>query len=389
MAESLQQYSASDKEVFDLLMSGKQRLTESVLYELGKDRGIFYSPHDSRDGLVDHLSTLTHDYYDVSGIMQKRETSKRGEKITSVTLDAELNADDIKEIVQDYQKTVTGTETVRSHPQGASGYVMSVEYDEYDYSKTRLIQRQRKDAELEFRTKDGKTTVRMPATEKARAVLGKLKSDLEGRRKSVIKTEEIELSLLTTPDERTRFFLDILEAIPSYSQHTVISLKVSTSFTERDDDSLQFDEDDDEKKAAAAELLSVVRNVALSGSNLVLSPEYQGLRKRGFFITSITWRARQTKSPYDHVQFEIGFDLLHQGKGFKYAVRYAPAQSSGEPSKTFRSVPEPLRSTLLEVIEKSARSVLAALVESKTNPTALDTNPTQESTASSDAGGAT
>lgn len=44
MTDFLDHLSANDKEIYDLLTSGKQRLTENVLHELARDWGIFYFP---------------------------------------------------------------------------------------------------------------------------------------------------------------------------------------------------------------------------------------------------------------------------------------------------------------------------------------------------------
>lgn len=56
MSEYLNQFFATDKDIFDLLASAKQKLTENVLREIARERGIFYSPNDSREALADALS---------------------------------------------------------------------------------------------------------------------------------------------------------------------------------------------------------------------------------------------------------------------------------------------------------------------------------------------
>ncbi|MEE2577389.1 hypothetical protein, partial [Pseudomonas aeruginosa] len=77
-------FCATDKEVYDVLMSGKQRLTDSVLLDLAKDRGIFYSPNESRDELSEIMSLLTYDYYDLQVLLSRREQKSRGEKLQSI-----------------------------------------------------------------------------------------------------------------------------------------------------------------------------------------------------------------------------------------------------------------------------------------------------------------
>ncbi|MDO6643815.1 hypothetical protein [Acinetobacter guillouiae] len=176
---SFQQLCATDHDIFSLLASGKQRITDVTLNELAKDRGIFFSPKSTRSDLIEDISIWTHDYNDVIGLIEKRDYKKRNEKMTSVVLPAELTVDEIKEIVKDYQKDMQKKEKVTFHQKGNDGVVMNTEYDEYDYSKTRLIQRQRKDASIQIESKDGQTTIRMPATEKATNIVENFKSKVE------------------------------------------------------------------------------------------------------------------------------------------------------------------------------------------------------------------
>jgi len=52
MRDPGQLYFATNKEIHDLLYSAKQKVTEGTLHELLRDRGIFCSPQESRDALV-------------------------------------------------------------------------------------------------------------------------------------------------------------------------------------------------------------------------------------------------------------------------------------------------------------------------------------------------
>jgi len=361
MSERFQQYCATDKEIHDLLMSGKQKLTESVFHELARDRGIFYSPKTNRDGLIDRLALLPHDFHDIAGVIERRDHAKRGEKTTSVTLNIDLSIDEIKEIIQAYQVEVQKSEKIRSHQKGTDEVVMNVEYDEFDYSRTRLIQRQRKDAKIEFQSKDGITTIRMPATEKAKAVVANLRDKLESQKKISIPAQEIELIGLGTSEERTSFFTLLIANIPGYSLQTVTNLKVASGFSAQDDQSTDIDEDDDE--TAKHEMLAVVHSVAIHGENLVASKQYQQLQKGGFFITAITWRSKQQQSPHDLIQFDASFDDGVAGTGFKYGVRYASLMQNGEYSKNFKAVEEFSKPALFELIEKTARGILATLIK--------------------------
>lgn len=362
MSEKFQQFCATDKELHDLLASGKQKLTETVLRELARDRGIFYSPKTDRYGLVERISLLTHDYHDVVGVIERRDHSKRSEKTTSITLDTDLSVDEIKQVVQTYQQEVHRSEKVTSYQKGADGVVMNVEYNEYDYSRTRLIQRQRKDAGIELLSKDGITTIRMPATDKARAIVGNLRDKIESKKKAVIPAQEIELTALSRPEDRTSFFTSLIANIRGYSLQTVTNLKVASGKLDQSDAPLDLDDEEEEDDSARQEMLAVVHSVAIQGKNLVASEQYQQLRKGGFFITSITWRSKDEMPPYDMIQFDASFEDGQAGTGFRYGVRCASRLQSGEYAKNFKPVDDQVKQRLFELVETAARSILSELL---------------------------
>jgi hypothetical protein len=357
MSSELEPYYATDKDIHDLLYSAKQKLTERVLLELAKDRGLFYSEKESREELVNRLSVLPHDYNDLCSVIDMREGPRRGEKTASVTLATPLSIAELKEVIAEYQVEAK-KEDIHSFAKSASEYVMHVEYDEYDYSRTRLIQRQRREAAIEFIQRDGKTLVRLPATEKARAIADTLRSKIESRRKDVIHKEEIELTSLTSPELRTNFFLRLLSSLPGMKLAGVSRLRVASAHRDPEENGAELEA---EEKEASEELLSVVHNVVLAGENLVESPEYQQLRERGFFITSIRWRAQQTQVPYDRFEFEAGFEDRQKGRKFRYTVHGAQRFQEGVYTTSLRPLEDKERDKLLESIEETARKVLAAL----------------------------
>ncbi len=91
MAKSPLHYCATDNEVYELLMSGKQRITDSVLHAVGRNRGIFYSGQDSREHLISNLSLLTYGFSELQELLGQRENPTRAEKLTSVKLNSALS----------------------------------------------------------------------------------------------------------------------------------------------------------------------------------------------------------------------------------------------------------------------------------------------------------
>lgn len=359
MSEHLNQFFATDKDIFDLLASAKQKLTEGVLREIARNRGIFFSPNDTRQDLADALSLLPFTLNELLDLMDRRETMRRNEKTTTITLDAKIESDDIKAAIKEYQYEVGSTEKIDSHLKGADEVILNVEYDEMDYSRTRLIQRQRHDATIKFLQQNGKTVIRLPASEKSQRIVEDLTSRIESRRKVAVIRETIQLDSDFDADERTTFFTRLMSELPGYTLKGVTNLRISPSKSSPSgNDDEMGDDDDDEREVANREMLVIVKSMALTGENLIASEEYQSLRKRGFYITSITWRADQNSLPYDAPHLHAEFSDGEAGTGFKYSVKGIYRFQEGFHTKTARPAEDTERENLYELLEQTARKVL-------------------------------
>lgn len=368
MAEFLDHLSANDNDIYDLLISGKQRLTASVLRELARDRGIFYSPEDTREELADRLSLLPHDFHDIAGIVQKREPTHRREKTTFVRLGSQLSVEEMKEAAMAYAEAVGINESVTHRPKGGTGYSVNIAYEEFNHTRTRLLQRERHEAGIEFFVENGQTVVRLPATDKAKRVVAAIKETVEQKRKEKIVEEMIELTGLTTPALRSKFFTRLISLLPGYKLKNVMNLKVSSLQTKSEDEEDSFDleedsEDGSEDGVAKEMFAAVVHSMALSGQNLVQSQEYKDLTARGFFITAITWRSEHEREPNDINQFDAGFENRKTGTGFRYQVQGAFRAYKGAHRKSIAHVTDSEKTQLFSLVEDTARKVLATLLK--------------------------
>lgn len=372
-------YCATDKEIYDVLMSAKQRISSGVIQELAKDRGIFYSTKDSREALVHSLSLLPHDYHDLNIILEHREHAGRAEKLTSVTLNTALTVDEIKEVVKEYIAESPSDEKVTSHAKGMDQYMMNVKYSDIDYGKTRLVQRTPKEAGIEFHIEGNKTVIRMPSNTKAKEVFGKIKNKLDSKKKTDIPTDLIEIGEFTTSESRTEFFTSLISKLKGFKLDNVTSVKVEPIRKELDEDELDL-EDDQNKEQAKQEALALVKNVALKGETLLASDEYQSLLKKGFFITAIIWRSKQTSIPYPIVEFEAAFEEPEAGKGFKYSVRGMLNFVDGEYTKTLRPISAEDKEELLSLIEETAAYTIAEIRKNLTKNAAEGTKAEEAAT---------
>lgn len=360
MAKNNLLYCATDKEIYDVLMSAKQRINSGVVLELAKDRKIFYSPSDSREDLIHHLSLLPHGYHELNVILEQREHAGRAEKITSVTLNADLTVDELKEIAKEYVKDSPEDEKVTTFTKGGDKVFVNVRYSDVDYGKTRLVQRTPKEAGIEFHVEAGKTVVRMPANAKAKEVLSKLREKLEHKRKAEIPLERIEISDFNSSEARTEFFTRLITNLEGFRLDNVTSVKVEPISNLASEDDLDL-EDDQSKEEAKEQALALVRNVALKGETLLASEEYQSLLKKGFFITSIIWRSLLLNDAAPIIEFEAAFEEPELGKGFKYHVRGALNITGGEYTKTLRPLPAEDKEKYIAILEKTARDTVESI----------------------------
>lgn len=360
MINNTLQYCATDKEIHDALMSAKQKISEKVLLELAKDRGIFFSPKDTREDLISAISLLPHDYHDLNTLLEQREHQGRQEKLTSVTLPEALTVEEIKEVLKEYTTESPPDEKVTHHAKGNDQVVATVKYSDIDYGKTRLIQRTPKEAGIEFHIENNKTVIRMPANDRIKGVFGKLKDKLDAKRKTEIPAIRIEIGEFESPALRTEFFTSLISDLKGFSLKNVTSVKVERLRQEPEEGELQL-EDDQESEEAKQEALALVKKVALKGETLLASDEYQSLAKKGFFITSIIWRSMLAKHPYPMIEFEAAFEEPMAGKGFKYFVRGAYNVVDKHYTKTIRPVDTEDKEKYLSIIEDTAANTIKEL----------------------------
>ncbi len=95
-----------------------------------------------------------------------------------------------------------------------------------------------------------------------------------------------------TAAQRTEFFTFLISKLEGFTLNNVTSVKVEPVQKDGGKDELDL-EDDRNREHAEQEALALVKNVVLKGEALLVSEEYQSLLKKGFFITSIIWRAKQ------------------------------------------------------------------------------------------------
>jgi hypothetical protein len=132
-------------------------------------------------------------------------TSSRSEKKTFKYLKTEHSLEEFRSVAAHYQAEAEEEgESVSYSNAGTTDFFLNVKYDEVDFSKTRLRQRQRREAALEFQVRNGQTVLIYPSNEKINLVVEALIERAMAEKKPQIAVEEVDLSSIKSHELRTK-----------------------------------------------------------------------------------------------------------------------------------------------------------------------------------------
>lgn len=363
MAKRALLYCVTDKEIFDALVSSPQMFSTSTLRGLGKARGIFYSAQTDRQTLCSDISSLGFGFDEIAGIQGEFEKTSRSEKKTFKYLKTEITLQEFRSIAAQYKAEAEEEgEKVSWNNVGTTEFSMNLKYDEVDLSRTRLRQRQHREAALEFKVRNGETVLIYPSNEKVNLAVETLIERACAAKKSQILVEEVDLSFIKDYDLRTKFFQELMRNIPGFALEDVTQVQVDRKDQQQTEDTDESDEADEEKKAIEEEIKGIVKDIALRGTSLHTSDEYRRLKEQGYFLTSLQWSARRKNSPFEIVQFDAGFDDPFAGTGYRYGVRtWKLALGNGMSAKSWTTIPADEKTKLSSLLQQASMSVFVAI----------------------------
>lgn len=349
---------ANDKDIFDLIMSNRKKLPNHLLVEMLRDYGIVLSLEESREDLAKYMSTITHDHFMLQNLMEQTEKNQRSEKVASVVFDAHLTNEDLANSIAELKRMREGTHreiyTPRLENEGAK---IPVHYEEMDYGKTRLMQRREKRAEIQVELEENKVVIRSPASEKGGEIVKDFITAIETSKKIQITTRKVELSGITSPKVRTKFFTDLIGNLEDFVVTDVKSINIDRELPDID---LDEEEEEEKKKTLFS---GEVKRALLDGSGVIYSPEFKRFTDSGFYICKIEWVARNTSGVGSQYVFEASLENPAEGTGFKYTVKGRHNQrQSGKFSASRHSIDDAEKRRLLNLLEKAAWKSLETLV---------------------------
>ena len=259
-------YFATNKEIHDLIFQGPLMYPKDVLLELTRARGLFLSPVASREELAAEVALLPFDYASLSSLLGHAPRRQRTEKLTTEIFSQSLKSEDIQKACDGYASANAGDEKVTVRPTQDGRVIVTVTYTELDPSKTELLQRRQREAEIHFLPSADGTEIRMPFNEKAKEILRDITQRINAEASQPVTRRSIEVSHFTTAKTRTDFFLHLITGIPDFRYSDVTRLKVEVMIA----GGMMKPSASEAKKAKEA-IASTIENIAIKGQSLLFA----------------------------------------------------------------------------------------------------------------------
>lgn len=358
---------ATDMDIYDALYAAKLRVTEGVLHDMLRARGILLSEATPREELISYLSSLLHDYHDFSYLMDYITSTSRSEKKTSTSLQTEINTSEITNAFDALKVAREDRNESYSHSVNNNKHIIKVNYTEIDHSKTRLRQRTQKEAIIEIDTSEGVTKLRHPANDRVNEIVGLIINDIEAQKEELVEKQNIDFRGINSHTVRSNFFKKLIERIPDYTPRDVKKIKVNhttdTDFSIEDDDNHHSEP----HLSVEHEMVGIVENALLKGESLLASREFQTLSQNGFFISHIRWVAEKQTTPKQKIEFEALFHDTSNCSEFRYTVLGFYTEVESGYTKHMKPLQEHEKTPYLKLIEDTAQSIYLEILAEQLN----------------------
>lgn len=334
-------YYATDKNISDVL--NQKNVTVKHLKSFLEKKGIIVAAKARKESLIEYIRAFLIDYDDRLLIMSVFGSNEKKEKTTHKVLKTELEDASILEALNDVKKMYAVDDESINISQNSDGEIsVTLRYTEVDFKKTELQQRRTKNITLNISNHNNQIKIQSPATEKASMLIEDLKGHLlEKVDEDDIEEKIISLEGITSPEKRTQFFVDLISNMNDYKVHDVKSVSISHT----QDDSVDLSN------------TAFINKVVLNGHEVMSSPEFKDLNGRGFYISKLTWLAKdKNDNEGDHYEFESEFTDQINCTGFRYSCKcfYQYNESLEEYTLTKHKLTKFANKQMVSLLENSA-----------------------------------
>lgn len=292
MSNKLARIYFTEKDIEDAIMSSKKVMTNQLLVDLARDRGVLLSAEDKREDLAKYLSSFIFDYYDLQVLVDHLTPSSKKEKTNVSKIKDKLDASKIK---NELKKQEGGNKEVviKTEMLDSNNMTVKISYDEIDLSKTRLRQKVRREAVVEIFQEKGSTVIRKPSNPLIDEIIDEMtKNTYDDLDKKETKINFNDLN----SDKKRDFFNKLIQGIPECSLENVNKILLIKPNSDNDTEELTND----------------ITDATFKGKNLLMTSQYNDLKKGGYSISSISWQSKEKKGDKNIIEFEASISSSTQ-----------------------------------------------------------------------------
>lgn len=333
---------ANESDIYTALHSNKSKLSEGSLRKMVFNRGLIFPKSLEREDLIEKLADLPFSYSHVVEI-QKKLASNISQDLYSVKrfydgfdID-ELH--DILETVKSERPRMLGTEKIEHY--GATGqYVISVEYTEFDFKRSKFQQSKFYGGEIRFVVHGDYVSVRYTYIKRIKEILSRIIDAYNAKKSTTVAINEIDLSIISNAELRNMFAKRLYDFEGIYNQSsgflyaglekvrvsrikTLLEELESGEVVDLDSDDIEPEESDIDSyiQQDDNENRIFIDNAAYDGQSLVNTSQIEELCSENFYRSHIKWKSKATFLHGNPViTFELAFDDKYLAKDIKFKI---------------------------------------------------------------------
>lgn len=351
-------YSVSDKALFDALNLPK--VTNSDLKQIFFSRGILIAKDTPRKELAKYFSRFAHSYDDFEMLTNVLGSTRRRERVTSSVIEQDIERQDLENAAFKLKEKIESEGAVADVSRAENGDIeINVRYTKLDLNRSEMRQSINKEARIVIEKEKGAVLIRNPLNDTVEQWKTDFLDSLSEELGEEIAAQEIDLSYVSDPAIKTKFFVELIKRVGPYVQLDVTDAyvyhpKVRAPVAEGGDE--EFEQE------GAIDLGVHISKASLKGEGVLESKELKSLCADGFYLWKISWKCKDSSYDSDIYEIEAQFSDPDNFRGFSYIVKGIYKYKEGGVHNTTRTaLSKEEEKRVNKLVEVAARDVITRL----------------------------
>lgn len=340
--------SFNDEEMHQMLAQNPPFGERKLRKYFRSSRGLILSKDLSNSEVALACSRLDFSWREFSELASNLESDEVTEKRSSIKIPCAIGSEELEKAFGNLREARKRDENyVRAlNPNSID---IKATYIKTDYSRSKAKQREKKTVQIGVSVENNVTEISFDSESRAALIVSQFLKEIRKASKTVVPSECAIIFIGAGKDEtQTKFFLSLIRQIDGYKLISVSDVRVNRASVNPETES---DDDADTKE----EFKGLIKTALLRGDDVTSSKMFQQLMADRYFISGISWYAREVGGDEAKVELEAGFKEDANGiRFFADATRIFGRTAEKEDEKTAKRLNNFQRSSLQKKILKSA-----------------------------------